>query len=512
MIKKLTAIYLIPLALIISINTIISLTSTTFFTLYQQCEFPYFQRDHLWVLFPFFLLFVLGALVLYKKRLLEKTSLKSLQIGSACYTFIFCLVTIYIFHCGATCDAGHVNEITKTFMTGDYSLPFTWEYLQIYPFQIEMVAYFQLIYSLFGVENFFAFQLINTICIVLVMFMLQSITYEIFEDEMIVKWEIIVSLMLWPFFLFVTLVYGDIPGFTLAVCAMYFTIKYIKTSQWKYALFIGLCFLFGMPIKANNAIFLVAFLITMILKMLQEKNWKPIAVAILVLIMSQLGSKSIDQYYISKAGLSEMPKGTPKVSWMVMGIQNTDETGHECGWYNGFNMNVYRESNGDYEIATKKSIEALKEAVRYHFQHPRHAIKYYYHKFVSQWNDPTFQSQLMNEWYSRHVKQTALWKFFNYGLGRKILYHFMNIFHFIVFFFISIGSWSFLRQWNLSGAYVLLNTFGGMMFHELIWESKGRYTLPYYVILIPFAALGIWKFVQYVDNKMTKSDIKNIVN
>lgn len=502
MTKKLTNIYLFPLIIIISINTVISLISTTFFTLYQENEFPYFQKDHVWILISALVMYSLLLYFIYKKRVLERLSLKILSLGSLIYVTLICSCVIYTFHCGAACDAGHVNEITKSFMVGDYATPFTWNYLQIYPFQIEMAAYFQLIYSIFGVENFLAFQVINTICVVLVMYLLQRITYEIFENELLVKWEVVISLLLWPFFLFVTLVYGDIPGFTLAVCAVYFTIRYIKSSAWKYVFFIGLCFLFGIPIKENNAIFLVAFLITMVLKIMQDKTWKPFVAALLVLVMSQMGARAIDQYYISKAGLPEMLKGTPKISWMVMGIQYTDETGHECGWYNGFNMNVFMESNGDYEVATQKSVEALKEAAIYHLHHPRHAVKYYYHKFVSQWNDPTFQSQLMNEWYSRHVKQTKAWEFFNYGFGRKILYHFMNIFHFIVFFFLSIGGWMFLRQWNLPGAYVLLNTFGGMMFHELVWESKGRYILPYYVIMIPFAALGIYCLVQWLDQKL----------
>lgn len=501
--RKLTQIYLIPLALVISANALISMISTTFFTLYQENEFPYFQGDHLWILIPALSIYTLFGFYLSKKRVLDKIPLKYLSIGSLIYVAIFCFFTIYAFHCGAVCDAGHVNKIAKSFMAGDYITPFSWEYLQIYPFQIEMAAYYQAIYSIFGVENFLAFQLINSACIVVTMYLLQLITYEIFEKEILVKWEIVISLLLWPFFLYVTLVYGDIPGFSLAVCAMYFTIKYLKTNQWKYTGIIGLCFLIGLPIKANNAIFLIAFLIAILLKVLQDKNWKPLVVALIVLVMSQMGTKVIDQYYIAKAGLEEMPKGTPKVSWMVMGIQYTDETGHECGWYNGFNMNVYRESGGDYTLATEKSIEALEEAFLYHLRHPKYALKYYYHKYVSQWNDPTFQSQLINEWHGRYVEQTWAWEFFNYGFGRRILFHLMNIFHFIVFFFLAIGCWSFLKQWNLSGAYVLLNTFGGMLFHEMIWESKGRYTLPYYVIMIPFAALGIYCSVQWLDERLT---------
>ena len=50
---------------------------------------------------------------------------------------------------------------------------------------------------------------------------------------------------------------------------------------------------------------------------------------------------------------------------------------------------------------------------------------------------------------------------------------------------------------------------GGFCFH-FIWEMKSRYTLPYLIILIPFASIGISRIVNILNKKInTKIELKN---
>lgn len=362
-----------------------------------------------------------------------------------------------------------------------------------------MIAFFEIIYRLFGVENYLAFQIVNTICIVLVIFLLHKISQELFEDKRMVKATSIMSMMLLPFFMFSTLVYGDIPGFTLGVCAIYYSIRYLKTNQWKYVLFIGLFFMFGLIIKGNNLIFVVALSIALLLKTLQDKKWKRLVAIAAIFIMSQVGTYAVDQVYVKRAGIEEFPKGTPKLSWVAMGLQETDETGNGCGWYNGYNLRIYEECNHDYDLAVEKSKESIKESIVHFTTHPGRAVYYFYRKFVSQWNDPSFQSQIMNEWYSRHTDDPSEWThYLLYEGGRTRLFQIQNVLHMVVFFFVAIGSVVLLKKWSFERAYYVLNIFGGIFFHMLIWESKGRYVLVYYVLMIPIAALGYQTFGEEV--------------
>ena len=50
---------------------------------------------------------------------------------------------------------------------------------------------------------------------------------------------------------------------------------------------------------------------------------------------------------------------------------------------------------------------------------------------------------------------------------------------------------------------------GGFMFHTL-WEMKARYTLPYVIILIPIASIGISKFFEKIMKNINKRLKKSI--
>ena len=36
----------------------------------------------------------------------------------------------------------------------------------------------------------------------------------------------------------------------------------------------------------------------------------------------------------------------------------------------------------------------------------------------------------------------------------------------------------------------MITIFGGFLFH-MLWEAKGRYILPYFVMMLPMAAVGL---------------------
>lgn len=504
-IKKFTYVYLIPLSIIIVLNSLISIKSSTYFELYMQNELPSFIHDNSMLLIIVLLLWIAFVWWINFFRVLDKIPYKVMCVVNCIYVMGMCLLTIWIFHCGVVCDSMYVNNLAVQFMEGDYTTFFTSGYYMTYPYQLNMALYFQLVYSLFGVENYVAFEILNSIFITLIIFMLQRITYELFENEQICKWEIIFSMLLFPLFLYSTFVYGDIPGFAAAIVTVYFTIKYLKTDKLKYAICVGFCLSLGLIVKTNNNIFLIAVVFILILKSINEKKGKVLIIATIICILSQVGTRIVETAYLNESEYVEMPKGTPLISFIVMGIQdNGDGTSNGPGWHNGFDMNVYQNANYDYDLAYEMSVNKLKEAALEHVHNPMKALNFFYRKYVSQWNDPTYQSLIMNEWYSRHVEQTSAWEYFNYGKGRDILFNLMNGAHTIMLAFMGIGLVIFLKKWSFEGAFVLMCVFGGMMFHEFVWEAKGRYVLPYYVLLVPFAAFGCVYFLNWINSMIER--------
>lgn len=56
-----------------------------------------------------------------------------------------------------------------------------------------------------------------------------------------------------------------------------------------------------------------------------------------------------------------------------------------------------------------------------------------------------------------------------------------------VFLWILFGFW---KKKDLEQQILLITVFGGFLFH-MLWEAKGRYILPYFVMLLPMAAVGL---------------------
>lgn len=502
MAKKLTYFYLIPTGLVLLVASIFSLFKTTYFELYMVNEVPSYKSDH-----PVLLAFLLLIVGIFAYRINKYLECKSIRQNRVCliacgWAVLVSLFFVLLFRCGVVCDSGFLSEYAVEFMQENYEA-FEWgSYLHHYPFQLGMIAFLELVYRLFGVENYLAFQMINVISIIFIIYFLQRITWELFENEQIMIWESVISMGMLPLFLYATFVYGDVVGLAFGVGAIYCGIRYIKSEKWNYLIIAGILFMLGMIVKSNISVLLLAFVIALFLKMIQDRKWSIFLWVIGIVILSQAGVQTVNAVYAHRAGIEKVWDGTPKVAWIAMGLQEAKETDNGCGWYNGYNMNVYRDSGFNDEVASEACLQNIEESLKRFVHNPKNAIYFFYRKFVSQWNDPTFQSLMVNEWYSRYTEnRPALADFFLYGIGRKILSWLMDFYHLIVLLCSVAGSLYFIRNWRLERAYLLLNVFGGFFFH-MIWEAKGRYILGYFVLLLPVAAVGLVQGYKWFAHKM----------
>lgn len=479
-------------------NTINSLLRTTYFELYQIVETAKYKWDQ-----PFFVIlltfFIVLALYLsWKKKLLEQFDLNKLSV---IFAGLFSLCIVLIFRSEATCDSSLISDIAIEFSQQNYSAFEQGGYLYSYSFQIGFAALLELIYRIFGIENFIVFQLLNIVSTMVILNMLNRITREIFEDENIQQMEALLSFGMLPLFLFSTFVYGDIIGWAFGVSAIYYIIRYLKDNHWKSILTAGILLMFGTLIKSNINILLVAAVIAIALNSLHKKNYKQLLWIVVLFIFSQLGVRCVNQIYVTRANLTEYPGGIPKIAWVAMSMQETDEGGYACGWYNAYNWNVYAENGYDAAQTTATCIDNLKESFDKFIHEQRYTLNFFYKKFTSQWNAPTFQAMITNEWASRHVDGlSSIANFFLYGLGRDILYGIMNVYHFIIF----LGSSLFFvfqkDKWTFLKAYYILNIFGGFLFH-MLWEAQSRYILGYFVLMLPLTACGCCYLFKFISKK-----------
>lgn len=499
-IKILTYFFLIPMAVMVVFNVINSLFRTTYFELYKDMETAKYKWDNP-LLALFFSTIILCALYLiWRTKWFGQTT----RLGkiAVCFSGILSLIIIFTLKGQAICDGEALSDIAIEFMQENYHIFETGEYLYNYSFQIGMVAILEIVYRLFGIENYLAFQTINVICIMVFIGMLNCITGELFGDKKISKMEAVLSMGALPLFLFSTFVYGDIIGWAFGISAIYCVIRYLKTDKCQWIFSASILFSIGIIAKTNINILVVASVIAVVLNSIYKKKYKALIWIVILVLMSQLGMNIVKAIYVQRADLDEYPPGIPKIAWVAMSMQETDEGGYACGWYNGYNWEVYRLNNYDREQTTKVCIENLKQSLSKLFHEQRYALNFVYKKFTSQWNAPTFQAMITNEWSVRHNEEILpITQFFIYGKGRDILYAIMNIYHFLIFFCTAVCFMRKDREWVLCRTYYILNIFGGFLFH-MIWEAQSRYVLGYFILMLPLAAQGLSYLFRVMENKI----------
>lgn len=500
-VRILTYFYLIPFGAMVCFNTVNSLLRTTYFDLYRDMETAMYRWGN-----P--LLMLMGSAIWFAAlRFLQKGEQDPGKTERICIWFggVLGFLIVLLFRCGVVCDSEIVSDIAIQFMENNYSAFSQGEYLYRYPFQLGITAILELIYRVFGIKNFVAFQSVNLVCVMVILRMLQLITRELFADEKIRRLESAVSMGCLPLFLFTTFIYGDMIGWCLGICAVYFVIRYLKDGRMKYGALASAFLCAGVVAKSNINILVVAAVIAMLLKAVGEKNWKMLPVAAVLVLVSQLGTVCVNEVYARRMGVESIPPGIPKVAWIAMSLQETDEGGYACGWYNGYNWQVYGDNDFDTERTTRACMESIRESLFKFAHEQRYALDFFYKKFTSQWNAPTFQAMITNEWYSRYSEPlSGAARFFIYGFGRDLLYELMDIYHFLIFLGTAAFCFFRRRKWDFVQAYFILNIFGGFLFH-MIWEAQSRYVLGYFILMLPVAACGINDiFVKARDLKKRK--------
>jgi len=501
-------IYTIPFFILVCANMFFSLFQTTYMELYQDTEKPLYKADS-----PVLLLTISGILLLIYYFFLIRKEISPkfcvlLEKISLAWTIFLCLSIIFLFRVNVSCDSQALSEIAIAFLGGDYSSLTGDGYLVHYPHQLGMIGYLQLIYHIFGIENFTLLQLINVGAIFCSVYYLHRITEELFHDYKLQATLSFLCIGLLPLYLYSTFIYGDIPGLGFAVPAIYYFIRYYNTDHKKYLFPTVLLMTLAVVFKSNNMVLLVAFVLLLVLKFIHKPQFVTLAFAVLLLIGPSLVNGCVNAYYSHVSGISEMPSGIPKVAWIAMGLQENEYI--ENGWYNAYNWNVYTQNNYDSKQTTAVCVDSIKESLSSFIESPMSGLSFFYKKFISQWNDPGYQAQITNEWYSRHRNDhSPLALYLIYGNGRLLLEGIMNLYHFLVLLGSSVFALYHLRERKVQNTLLSLCVFGGYLFH-LIWEAGGRYGLGYFVLCVPMAAWGLTKLTTLISNFIVnkKTNIK----
>lgn len=403
---------------------------------------------------------------------------------------------------------GNIDELIKN------------EYLQMCPHQIPLITFFVFIFKICGSTNVFILQYLNAIANTFTVLGLYLIAKAISNKQNKLNSFMIVflSLAFISLSMLSTFVYGDLIGLCFGVFAIYFIIKYGKLQKARYLFISAILISLAYYCRTNMLIFFIALTIYLILDCIKyissiknecndTKSTKimniitKVLLIIIFIIIGLLPTNLVKNYMINRLQL-EKSNQFPTIGHINHGISNEGFRGP--GWYVDSYVNQWKLNGHDEEVLKQRALSIINE----YFHNPINGCKFFKNKITSMWIEPTFgeiyyntellglnSDKITEEEFYRCIEMTDFLKN-NYSI-------FVMIGKVLLIIIYTSTLLLILRNKDLTNEQILLVLIfmGGFAF-QLFWEGKSRYVLPYVVILIPLASIGVKENIQWINNKI----------
>lgn len=402
-------------------------------------------------------------------------------------------------------DPSKVCDVASQWMAGDFSAFEPGEYLFCYPFQSGIVLFYYLLSRIFGDGNYVAMQFVNLLALALVYYLLYRIFSRFWKQEKNVLLVSYLALILWvPLMFYVTYLYGILPGMACSLGAAYLALCYLENRKWWYMFPAALLMGIATVLKMNCLIYLIAIgcflaydaIDALWISKKKGKQWLVSLVFIAMMGLGVYGCNQATNAYVEHLSGYEMPEGEVMISWVVMGLS---EAPNAPGNYNGYIGNVFFDNHFDTELATEQSISDLKFIIKGMLDSPIDwGITFFARKTAYQWNDPTFIAMERMEGRQSIIDVSPWVRDLIEGKGEVLLSVILNYVQTLVLLGMLFYLFFTRKSRNLNELLVAVVFLGGYLFH-MVWESSASYTIPYFVLLIPYSVKGFAEYGNRAD-------------
>lgn len=459
----------------------------------------------------FILILVLAVMVLVRRAsrtaLVRRGGRAWLSADNEKLLRILCLIEaaagciwIVVTQLAPASDPAKVYAIAMQWREMNFSAFAEGGYLFRYPFQSGIILFYYLWSFLFGVGNYVGLQLINVIALVFVYYFLAKLAGYFWKDDTRIEPAVYIGLMLWiPLFFYITYLYGILAGMACSLCAVYMAARYLETRKYRYMLAAALAMGIATVLKTNCLIYgiaVICFLLYDIIVSPMKEKLKS-ALCILLLLLGVVCCNTASNRYVEQLAGCELPEGEVMVSWVVMGLSDAPLG---PGGYSGYIGDVFTLYHYDTEQITQASVAEIGNLLAGMAAEPLDVgIPFFAAKTAFQWNDPTFIGMHLNAGRKSAITMPGIVQSVIDGGGSVVLSVILNGLQTLIWF----GALCCLAMrrksgnlYELMGAVIFL---GGWLFH-FAWESSSSYTIPYFVVLIPYAVKGYRELTRMLDD------------
>lgn len=266
----------------------------------------------------FLALFLLALLRLHS--FLSRCSARAFLVILLVFLFSIGSWMVFTWKVEPVADQGTVLSAAQAFARGDFTMLDRGGYLYLYPHQLGLVAYFQLVNLFAGANTYLVLQVLNIFALSACYFLLLGICRILFA-----KREVEILLLLFLFsavqpLLYLSFVYGNLIGLAAGLAGIWLQLRYLEEGKKKLAFGSSAFLALSIALKNNHLIFLVASVLIYLAgcRMEAAEKFNFICAGA---HCGQPASWGTIRFGYEQASGREIAEGMPKVLWVAMGMQ-----------------------------------------------------------------------------------------------------------------------------------------------------------------------------------------------
>ena len=375
--------------------------------------------------------------------------------------------------------ANLIVGITDDFLPGGYA--------EIYPYNHGIILFYELILRIVGYENYIVIQYINLIFMVIT----QLALYLVMRELTGYYREISLGFILFmPFWGYATFLYGNIPGFCMGMCGLYFCIRYLKEQRIYEALAAGVFMALSFRFKENFAILIIAVAIMSVCELIRTRKVRDLLLPLVIILCVAVSGLGINGILKAKADYHP-GKGIPGLPYIAMGLHENEERG--AGWHDNYPENLYEETGHDGDLTSEHAKEDIAASLENFRQHPVYMAGFFIRKTASMWNVPDYYSWTLQEGRDEELDQSFLLPLAGYVQGV------MNVLQSFLYFFALVYFILHRKDTDFMKLFFALFFIGGFLCHTL-WEAHCQYALFYAMGLAAYSTEGLIDAVRLAEH------------
>ena len=444
------------------------------------------------------------AAVYILNRMLGHISVRRVTAVLAAWVLVFGLAFVCSAKLQPSEDSYVVTFFARQAAKGDFS--YYKEYFTFFPYQFGFALYEELVFRAFNLvlpgapEGFSALALqgLNVIYLAVSYAAVIACAGHMTKNIAVQKITAVLLAFFLPGLLFTTYMYGMIPGFACAVCAVLAFLRFQERERAADGVLCAVLLALAVCLKLNCIIFFIALVIVWCVLLVKKPGWKS-AMCLVLTVAAVLAAKDMPQRIYERRSGNDYGSGVPRLCWMAMGMSE----GKSCsGWYErAYTTDVYAASGYDPAATEETARETIAARMEYFRENPRECERFFSRKLLSQWNEPTYQGLWTNQVRKNYSEPGKLYELICRSFARRLT-QLMNYFQQLVFLGFTMGLVLMWRKRDIKTVLFPLVILGGLLYH-LLFEAKSQYALCYVILMIPVAAYG---FIRLSDFAAERSE------